>query len=101
SHDNHVPETLSMTCAATDGSVAPVSCSWSGETPAGFALFVLLRGDPDGKGRVPFRSSTPGAGSFVDATPSAGGHSYVLVALDSAEHPLTHSNMVLVQIAAA
>lgn len=99
-HDNVVPATLQLSCIANSPS-GPVACSWSGETPAGFASFVLLRGDPDGKGRVPYRSTDAGGNSFVDGSAAAGGHSYVLVALDTADHPLAHSNMVLVQIAAA
>ncbi len=100
-NDNVVPATLHLSCGlAADGAAGPVSCSWSGATPDGFASFVLLRGDPDGKGRVPYRSSDPAATSFLDQTASAGNHSYVLVALDAADHPLAHSNMVLVQIAA-
>ena len=99
-HDNVVPSTLQLSCVA-DSPSGPVACSWSGETPAGFASFVLLRGDPDGKGRVPYRSSDAGGNSFVDGSATAGTHSYVLVALDTADHPLAHSNMVLVQIAAA
>ena len=99
-NDNVVPATLNLSCGlATDGAAGPVSCSWSGAVPDGFASFVLLRGDPDGKGRVPYRSGDPGATSFLDQTASAGRHSYVLVALDAADHPLAHSNMVLVQIA--
>ena len=101
-NDNVVPATLTLACAvAGENPAGPVSCSWSGTTPDGFASFVLLRADPDGKGRVPYRSSDAGASSFVDGSASAGNHSYVLVALDAAEHPLAHSNMVLIQIAAA
>ena len=101
-HDNVVPSTLSLSCVVSaDSPIGPVSCTWSGETPSGFASYVLLRADPDGKGRVPFGSTDAAAGAFVDSTASAGNHSYVLVALDSAAHPLAHSNMVLVQIAAA
>ena len=99
-HDNVVPSTLKLSCAASSA-VGPVACSWSGETPAGFGSFVLLRGDPDGKGRVPYRSTDAGGNSFVDGSAAVGSHSYVLVALDTADHPLAHSNMVLVQIAAA
>jgi hypothetical protein len=99
--DNVVPATLNLSCAlAADGGSSAVSCSWFGDLPQGFASFVLLRGDPDGKGRVPYRSGDPGSTSFLDHTASAGSHSYVLVALDAADHPLAHSNMVLVQIAA-
>ena len=99
-NDNVVPATLSLSCVlAADGPAGPVSCSWSGPLPDGFASFVLLRGDPDGKGRVPYHSSDPAGTSFLDQTASAGSHSYVLVALDAAAHPLAHSNMVLVQIA--
>ena len=101
-NDNVVPATLTLACAlGGENPAGPVSCSWSDATPDGFASFVLLRGDPDGKGRVPYRSSDAGATSFVDGSASAGSHSYVLVALDAADHPLVHSNMVLVQIAAA
>lgn len=101
-NDNVVPATLTLACAVGgENPAGPVSCSWSGATPDGFASFVLLRGDPDGKGRVPYRTSDAGATSFVDGSASAGSHSYVLVALDAADHPLAHSNMVLVQIAAA
>ena len=100
--DNVVPATMTLACAvAGENPAGPVSCSWSGATPDGFGSFVLLRADPDGKGRVPYRSSDAGASSFVDGSASAGSHSYVLVALDAAEHPLAHSNMVLIQIAAA
>ena len=99
-NDNVVPATLSLACVA-ETSVGPVSCSWSGGAPDGFASFVLLRSDPDGKGRVPYRTRDAGANTFADGTASAGSHSYVLVALDAADHPLAHSNMVLVQIAAA
>ncbi|MEY2552524.1 MAG: hypothetical protein QOC57_384 [Ilumatobacteraceae bacterium] len=99
-NDNVVPATLSLSCSlVTDSAAGPVACSWSGASPDGFASFVLLRGDPDGKGRVPYRSSDANASSFVDTTASAGKHSYVVVALDAADHPLAHSNMVLVQIA--
>jgi hypothetical protein len=97
-NDNVVPATLSLSCTA-DAAAGPVSCSWSGPLPDGFASFVLLRGDPDGKGRVPYHSSDPAGTSFLDQTASAGSHSYVLVALDAAAHPLAHSNMVLIQIA--
>jgi hypothetical protein len=89
---------LSLSCAA-DAAAGPVSCSWSGSLPDGFASFVLLRGDPDGKGRVPYHSTDSAGTSFLDQTASAGSHSYVLVALDAASHPLAHSNMVLIQIA--
>ena len=99
-HDNVVPATLQLSCVS-DSPSGPVACSWSGETPSGFASFVLLRGDPDGKGRVPYRSTDAGGNSFVDGSAAVGSHSYVLVALDTADHPLAHSNMVLVQIAAA
>jgi hypothetical protein len=100
-NDNVVPATLSLSCTlAADGASGPVACSWSGALPDGFASFVLLRGDPDGKGRVPYRSGDPAASSFLDTTASAGKHSYVVVALDAADHPLAHSNMVPVQIAA-
>ena len=99
-NDNVVPATLNLSCTlTTEGGTGPVACSWSGALPDGFASFVLLRGDPDGKGRVPYRSSDPSASSFLDTSASAGTHSYVVVALDAADHPLAHSNMVLVQIA--
>ena len=100
-HDNVVPATLQLSCVVAGGPAGPVACSWSGETPAGFVSFVLLRGDPDGKGRVPYRSTDAGGNSFADVSAAVGSHSYVLVALDAADHPLAHSNMVLVQIAAA
>ena len=100
--DNVVPATLSLSCVlSADSPTGPVACSWSGVTPSGFASFVLLRGDPDGKGRIPHRTGVAGNGGYVDSSMSAGSHSYVLVALDSADHPLAHSNMVLVQIPAA
>lgn len=100
-NDNVVPASLQLSCAASDAHITPVTCSWTGAVPAGFATFALLRSDPDGKGRTPYQSADATTTTFVDGTPSAGNHGYVLVVMDAAKHAMAHSNMVRIQINAA
>jgi len=97
--DNSVQLGLSMSCNASSNSgVTDVACNWSGPTPAGFAKFVLLRGNGGATGRVPFMSTDPSSSSFVDSALAPGSYTYVLVALDSASKPLVHSNMVPITV---
>ena len=93
--DNVVPAGLLLSCnPSSTESGFNVSCEWSGPIPAGFAKFVLLRGNQGTNGRVPFQSGDPSAHAFVDMALAPGTYTYVLVALDAAGKPLVHSNMV-------
>lgn len=94
--DRALPQGLSLSCSATG---ATVSCSWSGGAVPGFARYLVLRGDGGPRGRVPFSSSDPSASAYVDTVPAAGTYSYVVIEVDAADQPLTHSNPVLVSIA--
>ena len=78
-----------------------VVCNWSGATPAGFAKFLLLRGNGGAKGRVPFSSSSSAVNHFDDAAVQPGNYTYVLVAVDANSKPLVHSNMVPITITGA
>ena len=95
--DNVVPAGLSLSCnAATSASGTDVNCEWSGTIPAGFAKFLLLRGNQTATGRVPFQSGDPSAHHFTDVALAPGTYTYVVVAVDGAGTPLVHSNMVAI-----
>ena len=86
------------TTAVDGGTSTDVSCEWAGAIPAGFAKFVLLRGNHGTTGRVPFQSTDPSAHQYVDLAAAPGSYTYVVVALDAAAKPLVHSNMVPITI---
>jgi hypothetical protein len=93
-----VPTGLSLSCVPTGSNV---DCDWSGATPAGFAKFLLLRGNGGAKGRVPFSSSSSAVSHFDDAALQPGTYTYVLVAVDANNKPLVHSNMVPITMTGA
>ncbi len=90
-----MPGGLSLSCTLA---TSTVTCDWSGPTPAGFAAFVLLRGNGGSSGRVPFRSSDASASHFVDTSVPTGSYTYLIVALDGTQNPLVHSNMVPITV---
>jgi hypothetical protein len=94
--DTYVPLGISLACEQQGSTV---TCTWSGVSIDGFSEFLLLRGDGT-IGRVPYRTSDPGGGSFSDVVPAAGTYSYVVVAIDPNAKTLVHSNPVYVQIGA-
>jgi hypothetical protein len=91
-----VPGGLSLSCVLAG---ADVTCDWSGPTPAGFARFLLLRGEGGAQGRVPFQSSDPSASHLVDPSVPTGSYTYLIIAVDAASKPLVHSNMVPITVA--
>ncbi|MCU1400955.1 MAG: hypothetical protein JWN62_4064 [Acidimicrobiales bacterium] len=93
-----MPAGLSLTCSLAG---ADVTCDWSGPTPAGFAKFLLLRGNGGSTGRVPFQSADPAASHLVDAAVPAGSYTYLIIVVDAANKPLVHSNMVPITVTGA
>lgn len=98
-NDSVVPQTLGLSCVLSgDAAANTVSCSWSVSAALGFYRYLLLRGNGGGTGRVPFSSTDPSAGSFVDSGLAAGQYSYVVVELDQAGKTLVHSNPVSIVV---
>ena len=90
----HTPESLQLSCERkTDGDRVGVTCSWTGDLPAGGTTFMLLRGG-GGVGRV--LVSGPNAHSFIDSTIQPGvAYSYTAVVPGAPGSPtLAHSNQV-------
>ncbi len=90
----HTPESLQLSCQRkTDGDRVGVTCSWTGDLPAGGTTFMLLRGG-GGVGRV--LVSGPNAHSFIDSTIQPGvAYSYTAVVPGAPGSPtLAHSNQV-------
>ena len=90
----HTPESLQLSCQRkTDGDRVGVTCSWTGDLPAGGTTFMLLRGG-GGVGRV--LVSGPNAHSFIDSTIQPGvAYSYTAVVPGAPGSPtLAHGNQV-------
>lgn len=89
----HVPATLTLSCAANGSSI---ECGWSA-APAGTVHFVVLRSTPGLD--LPGRAFTVDASvtSWTDPMADAGvTYTYLVHALDGADHSLGHSPAVSV-----
>ena len=93
----HTPESLQLSCQRkTDGDRVGVTCSWTGDLPAGGTTFMLLRGGGGGGGVGRVLVSGPNAHSFIDSTIQPGvAYSYTAVVPGAPGSPtLAHGNQV-------